>query len=269
MRRARLTPRRGGAPGPARTASRRIASHRIASPLECCIVTGTLSALFVAMLAFVGGHVLLSWPPVRSRLVAVLGERPFLVGYALVSALFLAWAIMAYRVAPFVGIWEFGPAGRALAAALMPIALILAVIGLTTPNPTAVGGERFRDANRAARGIVTITRHPFLWGTALWSVAHLAANGDAAAALLFGGLLILSLGGMAAIDHKRALRLGDDWKAFAARTSLVPFAAVAAGRVKVDWRGIGWWRPGLAIVLYAILLFSHGWLFGVPVAAGR
>ncbi|MCG6875396.1 MAG: NnrU family protein [Betaproteobacteria bacterium] len=227
-------------------------------------MTGTLFALLVAMVGFAGSHFLLSWPPVRSRLVATLGERPFLGVYSLVSAVFLVWVVLAYRGAPFVGIWELGLFGRFIAACLMPIALVLAVIGLTTPNPTAVGGERLRDASRAARGIVTITRHPFLWGVALWAVAHLAANGDAASAMLFGGMLILSLGGMAAIDHKRALRLGDAWQAFSGRTSLVPFAAAAAGRVKVDWKGIGWWRLGLGVVVYLILLLSHRWLFGVP-----
>jgi uncharacterized membrane protein len=228
-------------------------------------MTGTLLALFAAMAGFVGGHFLLSWPPVRSRLVSALGERPFLGVYALVSVLFLTWAIVAYRGAPFAGLWDLGMAGRTIAMGLMPFALLLAVIGLTTPNPTAVGGERLSDAARATRGIVTITRHPFLWGTTLWSVAHLAANGDAASTMLFGGMLILSIGGMAAIDHKRAVRLGDAWQAFAAHTSLVPFAAAAAGRVKIDWKGIGWRRIALGIVIYAALLFSHGWLFGVSV----
>jgi uncharacterized membrane protein len=161
--------------------------------------------------------------------------------------------------------WDLGIAGRIVAAGLTPIALVLALVGLTTPNPTAVGGERVLDATQAVRGIVTITRHPFLWGVALWAVAHLAANGDAASAMLFGGMLILSLGGMLAIDQRRALRLGDAWRGFAAKTSLVPFAAAAAGRVKVDWKGIGWWRPVLGIAVYVILLFSHRWLFGVPV----
>jgi len=228
-------------------------------------MTGTLWALFLAMLCFVGGHFLLSWPAVRSRLVAAMGEKAFLAAYSLLSVLFLTWAVLAYRSAPFAGIWELGLLGRHLAVTLMPIALILAVIGLTTPNPTAVGGERLSDASRAARGIVTITRHPFLWGAALWAIAHLAANGDAASVILFGGILILALGGMAAIDHKRALRLGDAWRSFAAKTSLVPLAAAAAGRVKVDWKGIGWWRPALGVVLYAILLYSHRWLIGVAV----
>jgi len=227
-------------------------------------VTGTLAALFFAIAAFVGSHFLLSWPPVRDRLVGALGERPFLILYSAVSVVFLAWAIAAYRAAPFVPLWEFGQAGRYLAVTLMPLALVLAVVGLTTPNPTVVGGERFGDANRAVRGIVTITRHPFLWGVTLWAIAHLAANGDAAATILFAGMLVLALGGMAAIDHKRARRMGDAWRAIAARTSAIPFAAAAAGRVKVDWKGIGAWRVAAGVVVYAILLFSHGWLFGVP-----
>jgi len=219
------------------------------------------------MVGFVGSHFLLSWPPIRSRIVAVLGERAFQGVYSLVSVLFLVWAIAAYRAAPFVDLWNFGLAGRAVAMVLVPIALVLAVVGLTTPNPTSVGGERLDDADRAARGIVTVTRHPFLWGVTLWAIAHLAANGDAASTVLFAGMLILALGGMAAIDHKRALRMGDAWRRIAAKTSVVPFAAVAAGRVKVDWKRIGWWRPVLGVAIYLVLLFSHGWLFGVPAIA--
>lgn len=227
-------------------------------------VTGTLSALVVAMVGFVGSHFLLAWPPVRSRIVAALGERPFQGAYSLVSVLFFVWVIAAFRAAPTSALWDLGLAGRAVAMALMPIAVVLGVIGLATPNPTSVGGERFDQADRATRGILTITRHPFLWGVTLWAVAHLAANGDSASTVLFGGMLVLALGGMAAIDHKRALRMGEAWRAFAAKTSLVPFAAAAAGRVKVDWKRIGTWRLALGIVIYLILLFSHGWLFGVP-----
>ena len=231
-------------------------------------MTGTLFALFLAVLCFVGGHFVLSWPPLRSRLVTALGAKPFQAVYSLTSVIFLVWVVMAYRGAPFVGLWDFGLAGRFLAVAVMPIAVILAVVGLTTPNPTAVGGERFSDPDRAVRGILTITRHPFLWGVALWALVHLAANGDAASTILFSGMLVLSLGGMVAIDHKRALGLGDAWRAIAAKTSVVPFAAATAGRAKVDWKGIGWWRPAVGVAVYLILLFGHRWFFGVPAIGG-
>jgi uncharacterized membrane protein len=227
-------------------------------------MTGSLSALFLATLCFVGAHFLLAWPPVRTRLVAASGEKAFQSIYSLVSVLLLAWTVMAFRQSPSVGWWDFGFAGRAVAVALMPIAAILVVVGLTTPNPTAVGGERLSDPNRAVRGIVTITRHPFLWGVALWALVHLAANGDAASTILFAGMLVLALGGTAAIDHKRALRMGDAWRAIAAKSSVVPFAAAAAGRVKVDWKGIGWWRPAAGLLLYVVLLYGHQWFAGVP-----
>ncbi|MCZ7565520.1 MAG: NnrU family protein [Burkholderiales bacterium] len=227
-----------------------------------------LAPLVLAMLGFVGGHFVLSWPVVRGRLVAALGETPFLVVYSLVAAAFLVWTVVAYRAAPYIALWELGAAGRAFALVVMPLALVLAVVGLASPSPTAVGGERARDLGRAVRGITTITRHPFLWGAALWALAHLAANGDAAALILFGGMLVLALAGMAAIDHRRAARLGEGWRAFADRTSATPFAAAAAGRVAVDWRGIGWARPAAGLVLYAVLLYAHRWLFGVPVLAG-
>ncbi|MND01864.1 hypothetical protein D3C83_210300 [compost metagenome] len=46
-------------------------------------------------------------------------------------------------------------------------------------------------------------------------------------------------------------------------TSSVPFAAILAGRntLRLDELGAG--RIGLGLVLYAIVLATHRWLFGV------
>lgn len=208
--------------------------------------------------AFVASHFLLSWPPLRARLVGALGERGFLGAYSLVAFALLGWAIVAFRAAPHVAVW-LPPAGmRHLAFAIMPVAFVLAVVGLTTRNPTAVGGEGA--ACEAPRGIVTATRHPFLWGVALWALAHVAANGDAAGMMLFIGMGVLALGGMAAIDHKRTLRLGPPWREFAARTSALPFAAALGGRNRVDWAGIGWLRPLAGLLAFALAMVIHGWL---------
>lgn len=222
-------------------------------------------SLLLAMTGFVGGHFLLSAPAVRSRLVARLGEPAFLGAYSLLAALLLAWAVMAYRSAPAILLWDLGSAGRWTAIVLMPFALVLAVIGLTVRNPTAVGGDRPGGRPIPIKGIVTVTRHPFLWSATLWAFAHLGANGDAASLVLFGGMAILALGGMAAIDAKRAVKLGERWRDFSRATSAVPFAAALRNGTAVDWKGIGLWRPALGLVLYGILLAVHGWLFGVPV----
>jgi uncharacterized membrane protein len=129
-----------------------------------------------------------------------------------------------------------------------------------------LGGEALLSnpgVHDVAPGIQRVTRHPFLWGTALWALSHLAVNGTAADVVLMGGILVLSLGGMRHIDLRREIALGAAWGPVALTTSALPFAALATGRTTMDWQGIGWWRPALALALYAALLFLHPMIFGV------
>jgi uncharacterized membrane protein len=186
--------------------------------------------LILGMIGFVGGHFLLSWPPVRAKLVAAMGEARFSAAYAVVAAVFLALTIYGYRESPPYMLWNLGVAGRWVPAVVMPFALILAVLGLTTKSATAVGGEKALAEGLTPRGIFTITRHPFLWGVGLWALAHLAANGDVPSLVLFGGMAILAFGGMLAIDHKRAVKAGAAWQKYASDTSLMPFGAASRGR---------------------------------------
>jgi uncharacterized membrane protein len=90
-------------------------------------------------------------------------------------------------------------------------------------------------------------------------------NGDLASLVLFGSLLVLALGGTAAIDAKRRRAFGEQWLRFAAVTSNVPFAAIAAGRNQLAPAAaeIGAWRPLVAILVYAVAFYLHGRL-GLP-----
>ena len=99
---------------------------------------------------------------------------------------------------------------------------------------------------------------------ALWAATHLALNGDAASLLLFGSLLLLSLVGPLLIDAKRRHAFGPKWERFAAVTSNVPFAAIAGGRNRLEWREIGTWRWMTALGAWAAMLALHPVLFGVP-----
>lgn len=225
-------------------------------------MTGSLGALILAMLGFTGGHFLFSHPPVRARIVSLIGEGAFLGAYSLLMASFLAWAVFAYKGAPHLLLWDLGPGARHVPLVVMPVALALALIGLTSRNPTAVGMQLEAESGGSTKGIVTVTRHPFLWGAGLWALAHLAPNGDAVSLILFGGMAILAFGGMKAIDYKRTVRSGNAWAAFARSTSVLPFAAALAGRTRVDWKGIGTLRPIIALALYVVLLFVHHRIFG-------
>jgi uncharacterized membrane protein len=116
-------------------------------------------------------------------------------------------------------------------------------------------------ATREVTGILRITRHPFLWGVALWAAFHLAANGDAASVVLFGTLLVLSVAGTFSIDAKRARKMADGWIAFAGRTSNVPFVAILSGRNSLRLGELLTYRQAAAVAVFLVLLFTHAWLF--------
>ncbi|MGF1628955.1 MAG: NnrU family protein [Kiloniellaceae bacterium] len=225
----------------------------------------TTNALIAATLAFVGGHFLLSSRPLRPLLNARFGERGFRLIYSAAMVAALVWMLVAYRNAPVVPVWDPAPVLAWVPLLIMPLAAILLVAGLTSPNPTLVGGERFLDGapGSPAVGILSITRHPFLWGTGLWALSHLLANGDLTSMVMMGGIAVLSFGGMRHIDLRRESNLGATWGPMKLTTSVLPFAAVLSGRSKIDWRGIGWWRPALGLVVYAVLLHLHSGLIGV------
>ncbi len=232
---------------------------------------GSLNALLAATALFVCGHFLLSSRGLRTPLVRALGQNGFLSAYSLAVAAAFLWMVAAYREAPYVEVWTPDPAVRWIPILVMPVALFLALAGLTTPNPTLVGAERRLDMGGPAHpacGVISITRHPFLWGVALWALAHLTVTADLASMVLMGGMLVLSLGGMAHIDARREATLGAAWGPVKLTTGVVPFAAIASGRGKLDWQGIGWWRPAAALVLYAVLLRAHEWIFGVTALPG-
>ena len=216
--------------------------------------------LVLACAAFLATH-FISSTPLRARLVAAAGEKVYLGLYSLAAAATLGWMIYGYYHAPFLTLW-YVPALRYAPLVVMPFALILIVFGILTRNPTAVGQERLLESSNAVQGILRVTRHPLMWGVALWAASHVLARGDAAAAVFFGTFLVLALVGTAMSDRRKARALGERWQRFAAVTSHVPFVAIATGRNSFAPAEMGWARPALGIGLYIVLLILHPLLFG-------
>ena len=227
-------------------------------------MTGSIANLVAAALFLLITHFGISSTPLRGVLTSRLGTRAYLGLYSLVAALAFWWLGAAYNGAPYEPLWPVAGWQAWVPLLVVPVSLLLIVAGFSTPNPTAVGQEALLAGDgEPARGILRVTRNPFLWGVGLWALAHLVPNGDLAALVLFGTLAVLALGGSALIDAKLARRLGPAWDRYAARTSNVPFAAILSGRQSFAWREIGWWRVALALVLYAAFLHLHRWVFGV------
>jgi uncharacterized membrane protein len=145
---------------------------------------------------------------------------------------------------------------------VMPFALLLAVCGIGALRPSAIGAPDTLDQAEPVRGMLRVTRHPFMWGVALWALAHLVPNGAAAEVVLFTTFAVLALLGTRMIDQKFAVRRAAQWQRFAATSSNLPFAAILAGRQHLVVAEIGWSRVGITLLLYAVLLAIHPWLFG-------
>jgi uncharacterized membrane protein len=232
-------------------------------------MSGSLDTLMAATALFVGSHFMLSSAPLRRPLVRSLGERGFAVMFSLVAIAAFAWMIRAYGAAPYIETWTPAPAFIWVPVVAMPFALVLAVTGLSGPSPTLLpGGEGLWEGRDPTAGIIRVTRHPFLVGVVLWAGAHLLTNGDAASIILFGGFLVLAVGGIRHIDRKKEARLGAEWGPILLTTSVVPFAAILSGRTAMDWRGLGWWRVALALALYVVLGYLHPPVFGVAAWPG-
>lgn len=220
-------------------------------------------SLLAAAVFFVGIHLFISGTRARDAIVARIGERGFLGAFSLASLAGIVWLSRAYSSAAPIALYPEIPAVRWLVLGLVFIAFQFVVIGLTTASPTATGGEGQLDEELPATSILRVTRHPFLWGVAIWALAHVIQNGEAAALVLFGSVLLLALIGPHSIDAKRRRKFGNKWEHFASVTSNLPFGAIAAGRNELRLSELGWWRPLVAALLFAVFLGAHKWLFGV------
>ncbi|MBC7799048.1 MAG: NnrU family protein [Gemmatimonadaceae bacterium] len=219
-------------------------------------------ALILASLAFIGIHLGVSGTTMRDGVVGRIGLRGYMIAFSVASVAAIAWLVGSYNSAAYVQVWAAPEWWKVVAIVLMLPAFLLVIVGLTTPNPTAVAQEGLVD--QPPRGIVRITRHPFLVGVAIWGLVHVIANGDMASVLFFAALAIVSVAGTVSIDAKRRRVLGDAaWDRFASRTSIVPFAAILSGRNELMWREIGWWRPLAGVVAYALFLGGHVHIVGV------
>ena len=224
----------------------------------------------VAYAAFLAAHSLSAVRPVRAWLVARLGERRYLALYSLVSLVLLAWLVVAALRAPYVALWTPPAWAYAAPLALVPPALMLIGAGLARPNPLSVSfaGAGF---DPARPGVVGLTRHPVLWGFALWAFAHGPPNGNVVAVSLFGGLGLFALAGLPLVDRRARRRLGPDWERLARRTSVLPFAAWRRGRIGLAPTAADFIGAGLGLLTaLALLAGLHERLFGAdPLAAVR
>lgn len=227
--------------------------------------------LWAAAAFFLGIHLVVAGSGLRGKIVGAIGEKPYLGVFSLASLGGIVWLVMAYNAAgaganPLY--WAPPLWAMHLSPLVILIAAFFAVVGITTPNPTAVGAEALAADPETVKGMLRITRHPFLWGVAIWAGWHVLVNGDQAAIIFFGTFALLALLGTFSIDDKRERKMGEGWRGFASKTSNPPFLAIVAGRNSLKLGELGWWRILAALIVFGALFYGHIWLFGVSPVPG-
>lgn len=190
-----------------------------------------MMVLIVGLILFLGVHLVPTSPELRDGLKERIGEVPYKIIFSLLSLIGLVVIVLGFhklQLHPGKNpiLWEPPVWTRHIAVALMLPAMIFLV--------AAVIPSRIR----------TAVRHPMLIAIKTWAFAHLIANGDLGAFLLFGSFLAFAV-----YDRISVKRRGAQG----------PLGAAAPSSPINDVIVIV-----LGVALYAALLFGgHQWLIGV------
>ena len=220
--------------------------------------------LTAALAAFLGTHLLMSHP-LRAPMVARLGANGFMLAYVVVSFATLGWAASAFRRAPTgQPLWVAGDALWAVASIIMFVGSVL-FAGSLIGNPALPDPRGATLAARPPAGVFAITRHPMMWGFALWSLTHFLVAPRPAVILLTATIAILAIGGSLGQDVKKRRTMGAAWDGWVARTAFVPLSGQLTSRI--GWRAA--WPGAVALIGGTLIWLAASWahpLLGGPIA---
>ena len=214
--------------------------------------------LVAAAVAFVGTHFALSHP-LRAPVVKAIGPIGFQIVYSLVAFATLGWMVMAFRaVGPGAGPWD-GSQGLpwALASLLTLIAAVL-FTGSLLGNPALPDPRAAALADKPVHGVFHVTRHPMMWGFALWAAGHALVSPTPRSFVLTGAVGFLALVGSHLQDRKKEALMGAAWTGWEAKTSYWPKLGGLAKAGLVPWVG--------GLVLWLVATWAH--IPGNGMAAG-
>ena len=218
-----------------------------------------LLSLSTAGIALVGTHFALSHP-LRAPIVSAIGEGPFRGLYSIVAVACLWWMATAFRAAGGPDLGGTGAAGWVVASALTLVALVL-FLGSLIGNPALPAPGAEKAARKEPRGVFLVTRHPMMWGFALWAAAHIVLWWSWRTNIVALSILFLALVGAHLQDRKKAFLMGAAWSEWEEKTSYWP-----------RWRNLlaaGWVLWLVAIVLWLAITYGHIHAAGAPAGVWR
>ena len=159
----------------------------------------------------------------RTAIVKAIGEGPYKGAFSLLLVASIALIVVGWIASDARAVYDPPEWGRSAAKGLVLAALILFISGALKSN------------------ISRFLRHPQLAGFLVWAIAHLLANGDSHALIVFGGLGLWALVEVAALNRR-----DGPWRRPGPQSIGRDALLVAAG-----------------VVAYALILLAHPFAFGV------
>jgi len=208
----------------------------------------------------IGGSSLL----VRGFFIRRLGLAGFKALYSVVALATFIQLCYVFFNDKHAGLVLFVPdSGLKLATqVLMLLALIVLCQSLLTPSPMTTAAELTGRFQGRARGIQRITRHPQNVAFGLFGFAHMLSNPFVGDWIFFGGFLVYGLLSALHQDRRTLISGRKEVQEFQAETSLLPFAAILAGKQRLalkEFNGIG---LVLSILCFVVLRLLHRRMFG-------
>nr|WP_298931935.1 NnrU family protein [uncultured Erythrobacter sp.] len=179
-----------------------------------------LTELVAANVAFIGTHFAMSHP-LRAPLVGALGNAGFQIAYSLVSFATLAWVYFAFSAVPPADLPGSGDIGWAIATFITLPAMIL-LAGSYIGNPAMPTPKAAEQARAEPKGVFKITRHPMMWGFALWALSHIVIHYSWRTTITAIAMGILALVGSHLQDRKKQVLMGEAWAEWESKTSYWP-----------------------------------------------
>ena len=219
----------------------------------------TLTALIAANVAFVGSHFAMSHP-LRAPMVKAFGNTGFQAVYSLVSLAAFVWIYFAFKAAPPVDLGGSGDIGWIIATVLTLPALVL-LAGSLIGNPALPTPMAEKQARAEPRGVFQITRHPMMWGIALWALSHIALHWSWRTTITAAAMGLLALIGARLQDAKKAELMGEAWEEWSSRTSYWPRLSGFAKAGALPW--------AVGLILFVFLSWLHAPLGGIQAGIWR
>lgn len=194
-------------------------------------------------------------------MVKVLGALGFQIAYSLVSFATLGWVYLAFTAAPGADLGQAsGDIGWILATILTLPAMVL-FAGSMLGNPALPTPMAEKQARAEPRGVFTITRHPMMWGFALWALSHMVLVWSTRTMITAFAMGFLALVGAHMQDRKKREQMGEAWAQWESKTSYWPRLAGFASAGAVPWV--------LGLALFGGLSWLHLPLGDIPAGVWR